>query len=134
MIRTTTGNLSNIRANAKFPLGVAMLPARQCRGSPTGSGNFYLFEAATSDQDAAALHFLHWHSSPDRTAQWGIDTGYAATRPDAWTTTAMNAYVADFPSAAVARDQLQYAVAELPTHDNQRVTQAFATFPKLTKQ
>ena len=33
-------------------------------------------------------------------------------------------YVADFPAAAVARDQLQYAVAELSTHDNQRVTQA----------
>ena len=32
--------------------------------------------------------------------------------------------IADFPAAAVARDQLQYAVAELSTHDNQRVTKA----------
>jgi sn-glycerol 3-phosphate transport system substrate-binding protein len=32
--------------------------------------------------------------------------------------------VAGFPAAAVARDQLQYAVAELSTHDNQRVTKA----------
>ena len=30
---------------------------------------------------------------------------------------------AGFPAAAVARDQLQYAVPELSTHDNQRVTQ-----------
>ena len=36
----------------------------------------------------------------------------------------MQKYVADFPAAAVARDQLQYAVAELSTHDNQQVTQA----------
>jgi sn-glycerol 3-phosphate transport system substrate-binding protein len=36
----------------------------------------------------------------------------------------MQKYAADFPAAAVARDQLQYAVAELSTHDNQRVTQA----------
>jgi sn-glycerol 3-phosphate transport system substrate-binding protein len=36
----------------------------------------------------------------------------------------MQQYVADFPAAVVARDQLQYAVAELSTHDNQRVTQA----------
>ena len=36
----------------------------------------------------------------------------------------MRSYVADFPAAAVARDQLQYAVAELSTHDNQRVTQS----------
>ena len=33
-------------------------------------------------------------------------------------------YVADFPPAAVARDQLKFAVAELSTHENQRVTKA----------
>jgi sn-glycerol 3-phosphate transport system substrate-binding protein len=36
----------------------------------------------------------------------------------------MRQYAAAFPPATVARDQLQYAVAELSTHDNQRVTQA----------
>ena len=124
MIWTTTGNLSNIRANVKFPFGVAMLPAGKRRGSPTGGGNFYLFRSATSDQRAAALHFVRWLSTPERAAQWGIDTGYVATRPDAWATPVMKKYVADFPAATVARDQLQYAVAELSTHDNQHVTQA----------
>jgi sn-glycerol 3-phosphate transport system substrate-binding protein len=124
MIWTTTGNLSNIRANAKFPFGVAMLPAGKRRGSPTGGGNFYLFKSTTPDQRAAALRFVRWLSSPECAAQWGIDTGYVATRPDAWATPAMKKYVADFPAAAVARDQLQYAVAELSTHDNQRVIQA----------
>ncbi len=33
----------------------------------------------------------------------------------------MKSYVTEFPPAAVARDQLQYAVAELSTYDNQRV-------------
>jgi sn-glycerol 3-phosphate transport system substrate-binding protein len=36
----------------------------------------------------------------------------------------MKEYVAGFPAAAVARDQLQHAVAELSTHENQRVTKA----------
>ena len=36
----------------------------------------------------------------------------------------MQEYVKGFPVAAVARDQLQYSVAELSTHDNQRVTKA----------
>jgi sn-glycerol 3-phosphate transport system substrate-binding protein len=36
----------------------------------------------------------------------------------------MEEYVKGFPVAAVARDQLQYSVAELSTHDNQRVTKA----------
>jgi sn-glycerol 3-phosphate transport system substrate-binding protein len=124
MIWTTTGNLSNIRSNAKFPFGVAMLPSGRHRGTPTGGGNFYLFKTASAPQREAALQFLRWISSPERAAQWGIDTGYVATRPDAWETTRMRDYVADFPAAAVARDQLQYAVAELSTHDNQRVTQA----------
>jgi sn-glycerol 3-phosphate transport system substrate-binding protein len=124
MIWTTTGNLSNIRSNAKFPFGVAMLPAGKRRGSPTGGGNFYLFKSSTPQQREAGLRFARWISSPERAAQWGIDTGYVATRPDAWETPAMKKYAADFPAAAVARDQLQYAVAELSTHDNQRVTQA----------
>ena len=124
MIWTTTGNLSNIRANAKFPFGVAMLPADKRRGSPTGGGNFYLFKSATPPQREAGLRFIRWISSPERAAQWGIDTGYVATRPDAWNTPAMRKYLADFPAAAVARDQLQYAVPELSTHDNQQVTQA----------
>lgn len=124
MIWTTTGNLSNIRNNARFPFGVAMLPASKQRGSPTGGGNFYLFKTATLPQREAGLHFLRWISSPERAAQWGIDTGYVATRPEAWETPAMRRYAAEFPAAAVARDQLQYAVAELSTHDNQRVTQA----------
>ena len=62
--------------------------------------------------------------APARAAQWGIDTGYVAVRADAWDTPAMKQYVAGFPAAAVARDQLPYAKAELSTHDNQRVTKA----------
>ena len=124
MIWTTTGNLTNVKNNAKFDFGVAMLPANKRRGSPTGGGNFYLFKQAKPEQQAAALKFIKWITSPARAAQWGIETGYVAVSPDAWATPVMRKYVADFPPAAVARDQLQYAVAELSTHDNQRVTKA----------
>jgi sn-glycerol 3-phosphate transport system substrate-binding protein len=124
MMWTTTGNLTNVKNNAKFDFGVAMLPASKRRGSPTGGGNFYLFKQSKPEQRAAALKFVKWITAPQRAAQWGIDTGYVAVRPDAWETPAMKKYVAEFPPAAVARDQLQYAVAELSTHDNQRVTKA----------
>ena len=124
MMWTTTGNLTNVRSNAKFDFGVAMLPANKRRGSPTGGGNFYLFKQAKPEQQAAAFKFVKWITSPARAAQWGIDTGYVAVRPDAWETPEMKKYVAEFPPAAVARDQLQFAVAELSTHDNQRVTKA----------
>jgi sn-glycerol 3-phosphate transport system substrate-binding protein len=124
MMWTTTGNLTNVRTNAKFDFGVAMLPAGKQRGSPTGGGNFYIFKKSTPAQREAAFKFIKWATTPARAAQWGIDTGYVAVRADAFDTPAMKQYVAGFPAAAVARDQLPFAKAELSTHDNQRVTQA----------
>ncbi|MCX7176864.1 MAG: ABC transporter substrate-binding protein [Proteobacteria bacterium] len=124
MIWTTTGNLTNIRSNASFPFGVAMLPAAKHRGSPTGGGNFYVFKKTTPEQQQAALKFMKWVTNPKHAAQWSIATGYVAVSPEAWETPEMKKYVAEVPAAAVARDQLQYAVAEFSTHDNQRVTKA----------
>jgi sn-glycerol 3-phosphate transport system substrate-binding protein len=124
MMWTTTGNLTNVRTNAKFDFGVAMLPAGKQRGSPTGGGNFYLFKKSTPAQREAAFKFVKWVTTPQRAAQWGIDTGYVAVRADAWDTPVMKQYTAGFPPAVVARDQLPYAKAELSTHDNQRVTKA----------
>ncbi len=124
MMWTTTGNLTNVKNNAKFDFGVAMLPAGKQRGSPTGGGNFYIFKKSTPAQRDAAFKFIKWVTAPQRAAQWGIDTGYVAVRADAWETPVMKQYVAGFPAAAVARDQLPFAKAELSTHDNQRVTKA----------
>ncbi len=124
MMWTTTGNLTNVRTNAKFDFGVAMLPAGKARGSPTGGGNFYIFAKSTPAQKDAAFKFIRWVTTPPRAAQWGIDTGYVAVRADAFDTPVMKTYVAGFPPAAVARDQLPYAKAELSTHENQRVTKA----------
>jgi len=124
MMYTTTGNLTNVRNNAKFDFGVTMLPGAKRRGSPTGGGNFYVFKRSTKEQQQAAIKFINWITAPERAAQWGIDTGYVAVRPDAFQTVKMQEYVKGFPPAAVARDQLQFSVAELSTHDNQRVTKA----------
>ncbi|MDJ0387461.1 ABC transporter substrate-binding protein [Roseomonas sp. E05] len=124
MMWTTTGNLTNVKANAPFPFGVAMLPAHKRPGSPTGGGNLYVFKSASPAQREAALKFARFLTAPERAAQWGIDTGYVAVSPAAWETPKMKDYVAGFPAAAVARDQLPHAVAELSTHENQRVTKA----------
>lgn len=126
MMWTTTGNLTNIKTNAKFPFGVAMLPAQKRRGSPTGGGNFYISKKASAAQQEAAFLFSKWITAPERAARWSIDTGYVAVSPAAYETQAMKDYVSSFPAAAVARDQLEYAVAELSTHENQRVTKVLS--------
>ena len=124
MMWTTTGNLTNVRANAKFPFGVGLPPAGRRPGSPTGGGNFYLSKKAKPAEQEAAFKFVRWLTTPERAAQWSIDTGYVAVTPASYETPAMKTYVADFPQALVARDQLPHAVAELSTHENQRVTKA----------
>jgi sn-glycerol 3-phosphate transport system substrate-binding protein len=127
MIWTTSGNFRALRDKVGADLGVAMLPAHVERGSPTGGGNFYIFRKSPPDKQRAALTFVQWMVSPERTAQWSIDSGYIAVSPKAWDTPAMKSHLARFPQASVARDQLAYAVAELSTHENQRVTKALNT-------
>ncbi len=117
----TTGNLTPVRKEAKFDFGVAMLPANKRRGSPTGGGNFYIFKKATPAERKAALTFIKWMTSPERAAQWSIDTGYVAVTRAAYETPALKRYLAEFPAAAVARDQFQYATAEFSVHENARV-------------
>lgn len=125
MIWTTTGNLSNIRKNASFPFGVGMLPAKAHFGAPTGGGNFYIFKGTSAERRKAAFEFVKWMTTPENSARWSIATGYVATSPAAWATDAMKAHVADFPQAAVARDQLQHAVSEITVHEGQRVMKVF---------
>jgi sn-glycerol 3-phosphate transport system substrate-binding protein len=124
MMWTTTGNLTNVRSNAKFGFGVSMLPAQKRRGSPTGGGNFTISKKATPAQQEAAFRFAKWMTQPERAAQWSIDTGYVGVSRAAYDAKLMKDYVAGFPPAAIARDQLEFAVAELSTHENQRVTKA----------
>ncbi len=125
MMWTTTGNLTNVRNNAPFAFGVAMLPANKRRGAPTGGGNFYIFKDSTDEQKKASLDFIKWITAPEQAAKWTIATGYVAPRPDAWETPAMKAYTKDFPPALVARNQLEHATAELSTYQNQRITTIF---------
>ena len=124
IIFTTTGNLTNVKNNAKFDFGVGMIPGNKRKGSPTGGGNFYLFKKSTAAQQEAAFKFIKWVTQPERAAQWSIETGYVAVSQAAYDTPALKKYGGEFAAALVARDQLPVSVAEFSTHDNQRVTKA----------
>jgi sn-glycerol 3-phosphate transport system substrate-binding protein len=121
MMWHTTGNLTPVRDNATFDFGVAMLPAYKRRGSPTGGGNFYIFKKTSAAEREAVLKFVKHMTEAVNTAKWSIGTGYVATRPQAYETDLLKAYVAEFPAAIVARDQFEYAVAEFSTHETARV-------------
>ena len=120
----STGNLTNVKNNAKFPFGVAMLPARKQRGSATGGGSIFIFKKSTPEQLAASFKFVKWMTSAAQSARWSIATGYVAPRQDAWDLPVMKQYAKDFPPAAVALAQLPFCAPEFSTHDGPRTTKA----------
>ena len=122
MIWHTTGNLTNIRQNAKFDFGVAWLPGMRQNGAPTGGGNFYIFKGTSPAKQEAAFKFIKFMTAPEMAADWSVKTGYIATSAAAYATATLKTYTDGFPQAIVARDQLQHAVPELTVHENQRVT------------
>lgn len=120
----STGNLTTVKKNAKFDFGVAMLPGNKRRGTPTGGGNFYIFKQSSPEERKAALKLIKFMTSPERSAEWSMKTGYMGISRQAYATEKLQNYVRDFPYAAVARDQLDYATAELSTYQTGRVRKA----------
>ncbi len=116
MIYHSTGSLSFIAKQAKFKVGVAFDPKNKQFGSPTGGGNMYIFQGIPKENQEAAWTFISAMCSPESLAQWSIDTGYVAPRKSCYDVPVLKNYVAQFPQAIVARDQLQYAQRELGTH------------------
>jgi sn-glycerol 3-phosphate transport system substrate-binding protein len=124
MMHHSTGNLTNVKNNAKFEFGVAMLPARKQRGSATGGGSIYIFKKSTPEQLDASFKFVKWMTSAPQAAKWSMETGYVAPRQDAWDLPVMKKYVQDFPAAGVALQQLPFCAPEFETHDGPRTTKA----------
>jgi sn-glycerol 3-phosphate transport system substrate-binding protein len=121
MMWHSTGNLTAVRNAATFDFGVAELPANVRPGSPTGGGNFYIFEDTTPEERTAALRLIEFMTSPEQAAAWSMATGYMGVSPAAYETEALQAYTAEFPPALVARNQLENAVAEFSTFETARV-------------
>jgi len=117
----STGNLTTVKNKAGFDFGVAMLPANKRRGTPTGGGNFYIFKKTTPEERSAAMKLIKFMTSPAQSANWSMKTGYMGISQAAYDTDALKEYVKGFPYAAVARDQLNFATAELSTYETGRV-------------
>ncbi|MGF1577506.1 MAG: ABC transporter substrate-binding protein [Cyanophyceae cyanobacterium] len=121
MIYHSTGSLGFIRENADFEFGTTFLPANEQYGVPTGGGNFYLLKGSDPAKRAAVWTFTKWMTSPEMLARWSIDSGYVAPRISSWDLPLMQEYVEQFPQAVTAREQLEYAQAELPVYALQEI-------------
>ena len=72
----------------------------------------------------AAMRVIKFMTNPERSAEWSMKTGYMGISQAAYDTAKLQEYVKDFPYAAVARDQLEYATAELSTYETGRIRKA----------
>jgi sn-glycerol 3-phosphate transport system substrate-binding protein len=122
MIWTTTGNLTNLKASAKFDFGMAPYPGKVGPASVLGGGNLYIFKKAPAAEKEAGMKFIKFLTSDEIQADWSIQTGYVAPREGAWKTDALKAYTAKVPESLVARDQIPVSVPEFSTHENSRTS------------
>ena len=125
IIYHTTGNLTNINNNAKFKFGTAFLPGSKRVAAPTGGGNFYISEGLPKARQDAAWKFIKFATTPERAAQWSLDTGYVATRKSAVDSQIMKDYYAKLPQAKVAFDQIPLAKPELTTYNSAQIWRIF---------
>jgi sn-glycerol 3-phosphate transport system substrate-binding protein len=121
MMYHTTGNLGAVKSGAKFEFGTAFLPAGKNFGTPVGGANLYIFKGIARERQEAAWKYIRWLTQPERLAQFSIDTGYVAPTRSSNETELMKKYIASFPQAVTARDQLKYASASFSTHNQGEV-------------
>lgn len=121
MIYHSSGSLANILKQAKFPVGVSFPVGEKGYGAPTGGGNLYMLRNIPADHKDAAWKFIQFMTSPEIQADWSKNTGYIASRKSSYDTQLMKDYIAQTPQAAVGRDFLKYAQAELSTHNNAQI-------------
>jgi sn-glycerol 3-phosphate transport system substrate-binding protein len=124
MMVLSTGSLSFVRKNMKLPYRVAFLPRRLRNAAPIGGASLILPKGNTPERQAAAWTLINWLTSPEIAAGWSRFTGYFAPRKAAYDLSEMKAYLAQYPDAKVALDQLEFAVPWFDTFNTVAVRKA----------
>ncbi len=124
MMYNSPGSLTFVRNSAKFPFGVAPLPAGKKRVSPTGGGQLLLFDKVPTARKQAAWKFATWLTSKENSARWMAETGYIAVRKSATEVPVLAKYLVDVPQALILFEAVKYAQPEAPaTHDGRQIAQ-----------
>ncbi len=124
MMVLSTGALTFVRDNMKAPFKVAFMPYNIQPAAPIGGGSLIIPEGNSPDRVAAAWTLIKWLVSPEIAGRWSRFTGYFAPRIAAYDLPAMKAYLAKYPDANVALEQLKYAVPWFDTFETVAVREA----------
>jgi sn-glycerol 3-phosphate transport system substrate-binding protein len=124
MVLLSTGSLTHIRTNAKFPYKVAFVPKNLRNEVPIGGASLVIPTGVEGERRKAAWTLINWMTSPEKSAWWSRATGYFAPNKAAYDTPDMQAFIAKNPDAGIAVKQLDYASAWFATYKTVPVRKA----------
>jgi multiple sugar transport system substrate-binding protein len=112
MIEGSTVSLSFMEGKYMFDMAVAPLPSNKEKGCFVAGTNVVIFADAPKEQKDAAWEFIRWFTSPEITARWAVETGYAPVRMSALESESMARRFEEIEGLREVLAQLEYASYE----------------------
>ena len=109
MMILSTGSLTFVRANAKFPFKVAFVPRNVRNAVPIGGGSLVQPVGLDEAKRKAGWTLIKYLTSAERSGWWSRATGYFAPNMAAYELPDMKDFLAKNPDAEIAIKQLAYA-------------------------
>jgi len=112
MIEGSTVSLSFMEGKYTFDMAVAPLPEQKQKACLVAGTNIVVFADSPDAKKAAAWTFIKWFTSPEITARWAAETGYAPVRRSAWDDPAMVRRIEEIEGLGDVIAQLDFATYE----------------------
>ena len=124
MMLLSTGSLTHVRGNAKFPYKVAFVPKNVRNAVPIGGASLIIPAGVEGDRQKAAWTLIKWMTAPEKNGWWSRATGYFAPNMGAYETPEMKAFLTSNPDAKIGVDQLTFAKPWFATYKTVPVRKA----------
>jgi len=105
-ILSSTGGLTGVLKDAKFPVGTAFYPEQKQFGCPTGGAGLCIPSAISDEKKVAAAMFIAFITNPENTAYYSQQVGYMPVRKSAVSGPLMTELFKQYPQYKTAVDQL----------------------------
>jgi sn-glycerol 3-phosphate transport system substrate-binding protein len=110
MIMRSSSFLATVEKDAKFKVGVAILPGKKVKSVPIGGASLLVFKT-TPEKQKAAWEFVQWMTNADNSLSLFIQTNYVPIRKSVAGLPAVKDYIAKSPNSEVLIKQLEFASA-----------------------
>jgi len=124
MMLLSTGSLTHIRNNAKFPYKVAFVPMNVRNAVPIGGASLVQPAGLDEAKRKAGWTLITWMTAPEKSGWWSRATGYFAPNMGAYDLPAMKEFLAKNPDAKIAIEQLAVAKPWFATYKTVAVRKA----------